>query len=67
MIAHNGEINTLKGNVNWMKAHETRMYSPAYGDRMAELKPVVQPGSSDTAALDNVFEVMTTESGRCRW
>ena len=61
VIAHNGEINTLKGNVNWMKAHETRMYSPVYGDRMAELKPVVQPGGSDSAALDNVFEVMTTE------
>ncbi len=61
VIAHNGEINTLKGNVNWMKAHETRMYSPVYGDRMAELKPVIQPGGSDSAALDNVFEVMTTE------
>ena len=61
VIAHNGEINTLKGNVNWMKAHETRMYSAIYGDRIAELKPVIQPGGSDSAALDNVFEIMTTE------
>ena len=58
VIAHNGEINTLKGNINWMKAHETRMYSPVYGDRMADMKPVIQPGGSDSAALDNVFEVM---------
>src|SRR5262249_13468000 len=52
---------TLKGNINWMKAHETRMYSGVYGERMAELKPVIQPGGSDSASLDNVFEIMTTE------
>ena len=61
VLAHNGEINTLKGNVNWMRAHETRLQSPVYGDHMAELKPVIQPGGSDSAALDNVFEIMTTE------
>ncbi len=61
VIAHNGEINTLKGNVNWMKAHETRMQSSVYGERMAEVKPIIQAGGSDSAALDNVFEVMTTE------
>jgi glutamate synthase (NADPH/NADH) large chain len=57
-LAHNGEINTLKGNVNWMKAHETRMATPIYGDRMDDVKPIIQPGGSDSAALDNVFEAM---------
>ncbi|MET1026778.1 MAG: glutamate synthase large subunit, partial [Dongiaceae bacterium] len=61
VIAHNGEINTLKGNINWMTAHETRMESGVYGERMAELKPVIQSGGSDSAALDNVFEIMVTE------
>jgi glutamate synthase (NADPH) large chain len=58
VIAHNGEINTLKGNLNWMKAHETRMATPVYGDRMDDVKPIIQPGGSDSAALDNVFEAM---------
>ncbi len=58
VIAHNGEINTLKGNVNWMKAHETRMATPVYGDFIADIKPVIQPGGSDSAMLDNVFEAM---------
>ncbi len=61
VIAHNGEINTLKGNLNWMKAHETRMATPMYGDRMDDIKPVIQPGGSDSAALDNLFEVMVGE------
>ncbi len=58
MIAHNGEINTVRGNVNWMKAHECRMASETFGDHIEELKPVIQPGSSDSAALDAVFELM---------
>ncbi len=58
VIAHNGEINTLKGNLNWMKAHETRMATAVYGEAMGDLKPVVQAGGSDSAALDNVFEAM---------
>ncbi|MEA2783027.1 MAG: glutamate synthase large chain [Rhodospirillaceae bacterium] len=58
VIAHNGEINTLKGNLNWMKAHETRMATPIYGEHMEVMKPIVQPGGSDSAALDNVFEAM---------
>src|SRR5262252_5945559 len=58
VIAHNGEINTLKGNINWMKAHETRMATPVYGDHMEAMKPIVQSGGSDSAALDNVFEAM---------
>ncbi|MDJ0944047.1 MAG: glutamate synthase large subunit [Kiloniellales bacterium] len=58
VLAHNGEINTLKGNVNWMKAHECRLGHEVFGDRIEDLKPVVQPGSSDSAALDAVFELM---------
>ncbi len=58
MLAHNGEINTLRGNVNWMKSHETRMASEVFGDHIADVKPVIQSGSSDSAALDAVFEVV---------
>ncbi|MDB2341490.1 glutamate synthase large subunit [Candidatus Pelagibacter sp.] len=56
-VAHNGEINTFKGNVNWMKVHEQEMESPLFND-MENLKPVIQPGASDSAALDNVFELL---------
>jgi glutamate synthase (NADPH/NADH) large chain len=58
VIAHNGEINTLLGNINWMKAHEPRMSHEFFGEYMEDLKPLIQPGSSDSAALDAVFEVM---------
>ena len=58
MLAHNGEINTLKGNVNWMTSHEIRMASEAFGEYGEDVKPIVQPGSSDSAALDSVFEVL---------
>ncbi len=58
MLAHNGEINTLKGNVNWMKSHEIRMASGAFGDQAADIKPIVPQGASDSAALDSVFEVL---------
>ncbi len=58
MLAHNGEINTLKGNVNWMKSHEIRMASKSFGDNAEDIKPIIAPGSSDSAALDSVFEVM---------
>jgi len=58
MLAHNGEINTLKGNLNWMKSHEIRMSSDAFGDHAEDIKPIVAQGSSDSAALDAVFEVM---------
>ena len=56
-IAHNGEINTLKGNYNWMKVHEQEMDSPLF-DSMENLKPVIPQGSSDSAALDSVFELL---------
>ncbi|MBI3438688.1 MAG: glutamate synthase large subunit [Proteobacteria bacterium] len=58
MLAHNGEINTLKGNINWMKSHEILMTSSAFGEADGDVKPIVQPGGSDSAALDNVFEVL---------
>ena len=58
MLAHNGEINTLKGNVNWMKSHEIRMASTAFGDTAEDIKPIVPSGSSDSAALDAVFEAL---------
>ncbi|MEM9032202.1 MAG: glutamate synthase large subunit, partial [Pseudomonadota bacterium] len=58
MLAHNGEINTLKGNVNWMKSHEIRMASGTFGDLAEDIKPIVAAGSSDSAALDSVFEVL---------
>ncbi len=58
MLAHNGEINTLKGNLNWMKSHEIRMASSTFGDMAEDIKPIVAAGSSDSAALDSVFEVL---------
>ena len=56
-LAHNGEINTLKGNINWMKIHEQDMSSEFFKD-IELLKPVIIPGNSDSAALDNVFELL---------
>ena len=58
MLAHNGEINTVTGNINWMKSHETRLADPALDPYMDDIKPVIQAGGSDTATLDNVFEVL---------
>lgn len=58
MIAHNGEINTIRGNKNWMKSHQIRMASIAFGENSEDIKPVVPNGASDSAALDSVFEVM---------
>ena len=56
-LAHNGEINTLKGNINWMKIHEQDMSSPLFKN-VDDLKPVIR-SSSDSGALDNVFELLT--------
>ncbi len=58
MLAHNGEINTISGNINWMRSHETRLSDPAIDPYIEDIKPVVQAGSSDTAALDSVFELL---------
>ncbi len=58
MLAHNGEINTLRGNINWMKCHEPRMVSAQFREHGEDIKPIIQAGSSDSAALDAVFEVL---------
>ncbi|MBS0959046.1 glutamate synthase large subunit [Acetobacter thailandicus] len=58
-LAHNGEINTISGNINWMKSHETRLSHPELDPWMNDIKPLVQAGGSDTAVLDNVFELLT--------
>jgi len=58
MLAHNGEINTLRGNLNWMKSHEIRMASSSFGDKAEDIKPIIAGGASDSAALDAVFEVL---------
>jgi glutamate synthase (NADPH/NADH) large chain len=58
VLAHNGEINTLRGNVNWMRAHECLLASDVVGAAVEDVKPIILPGSSDSAALDAVFELM---------
>ncbi|MCC0063381.1 MAG: glutamate synthase large subunit [Defluviimonas sp.] len=58
MLAHNGEINTLKGNVNWMRSHEIRMASSAFGEMAEDIKPIIPAGTSDSGALDAVFEAL---------
>ncbi|MCZ6859365.1 MAG: glutamate synthase large subunit [Alphaproteobacteria bacterium] len=58
VLAHNGEINTLRGNVQWMRSHEPRMSHELFGESVEDIKPVVQLGSSDSAALDAVFELL---------
>ena len=62
-LAHNGEINTVRGNKNWMLSHEIRMASLAFGEHSEDIKPVIPAGASDTAALDAVFEAIC-RSGR---
>ncbi len=57
-IAHNGEINTLRGNINWMRAREGLLKSELLGKDLAKLKPIIVPGGSDSAAIDNVFELL---------
>ncbi|MFN8535834.1 MAG: glutamate synthase large subunit, partial [Dehalococcoidia bacterium] len=63
MLAHNGEINTLQGNQNWIRAREGSLASPVWNDRVQELCPIIQPGGSDSANLDNVLETIE-QSGR---
>ena len=58
MVAHNGEINTVKGNFNWMRAREGVMKSPVLGDDLKKLYPISFEGQSDTATFDNALELM---------
>ena len=57
-VIHNGEINTLRGNINWMAAREAMLSSPLLGDELKKLLPVITPGQSDTASFDNVLELL---------
>jgi len=57
-LAHNGEINTLRGNMNWMRARESLLASEVFGDDIKKIKPVIVPGGSDSATIDNVFELL---------
>jgi len=62
-MSHNGEINTLRGNINWMRAREGVAASPLFGDSISEVFPVVEPDVSDSGAFDNVLEFLLM-SGR---
>ena len=57
-IAHNGEINTLRGNQTWMRAREALLESEAFGEHLADFKPIIRPGGSDSASLDNVVDFL---------
>ena len=57
-IAHNGEINTLRGNINWMRAREGLLGSPLFGDDLKKILPIIREGGSDTATFDNVLEFL---------
>ena len=57
-LAHNGEINTLRGNLNWMRAREPQFVSPLFGADMAKIAPVMTAGDSDTASFDNALELL---------
>ncbi|MEJ2379200.1 MAG: glutamate synthase subunit alpha, partial [Pseudolabrys sp.] len=59
MVAHNGEINTLRGNVNWMAARQASVASPLFGDDIERLWPISYEGQSDTACFDNALEFLT--------
>ena len=58
MLAHNGEINTIKGNANWMKSHETRAVSEVFEDYNDDIFPLIEPDASDSMALDSVVEAL---------
>ncbi len=57
-LAHNGEINTIRGNRNWMHARESTLKSPLFGNDIQKLLPIVTPGGSDSASFDNVLELL---------
>jgi glutamate synthase domain-containing protein 2/glutamate synthase domain-containing protein 1/glutamate synthase domain-containing protein 3 len=58
VICHNGEINTLMGNINWMRARESELESELFGEDLRKILPVVRPGNSDSATFDNVLELL---------
>jgi glutamate synthase domain-containing protein 2/glutamate synthase domain-containing protein 1/glutamate synthase domain-containing protein 3 len=62
-VAHNGEINTIRGNVSWMNARQSVLRSPLFNEKINDLYPVIMPGGSDSASLDNAVEFLY-QSGR---
>src|ERR1700722_13273823 len=62
-VAHNGEINTIRGNVSWMNARQSVLDSPLFGDKITDLYPLIRPGGSDSGSLDNAVEFLF-QSGR---
>src|SRR3989440_12445701 len=62
-ICHNGEINTVRGNTNWMAARRQAMYSDLLGDDLAKMVPLIGPGQSDTACIDNALELLVIGGG----
>ena len=62
-VAHNGEINTIRGNISWMNARQSVLASPLFGEKIGDLYPVIIPGGSDSASLDNAVEFLY-QSGR---
>ena len=63
LLGHNGEINTLLGNINWMRARQPNLQHPYWQERLNDLKPIVNPANSDSANLDNALELLV-QSGR---
>jgi glutamate synthase (ferredoxin) len=57
-IAHNGEINTLRGNINWMHARQSQFASPLFGDDIKKILPIIEPNGSDSAMFDNALELL---------
>ncbi len=60
-IAHNGEINTLRGNINWMRARESRFQSRFFGSELQKILPVIDSDTSDSGMFDNVLEVLSAD------
>ena len=60
MLAHNGEINTIRGNLNQLRAREKNFSSPLFGDELTKVLPLVKDGQSDSASLDNMFELLVS-------
>ncbi len=65
MLAHNGEINTRRGNANWMRAREAELEPSFWGEDIDLLKPIIQPGGWDSAELDNSLEALVMSGRTC--
>ena len=66
MIAHNGEINTLRGNVNWMRARESQLASELFGDDLAKVLPVVRPAARTRRTSTTCSSCSCSRAARCR-